>query len=67
VAVEAGFSPQTISDLIKLGCDINARNVDDKTPLHAALLNENEEVFKQLAGHFLESQCQSSTFLIDHP
>jgi ankyrin repeat protein len=50
VAVEAGFSPQTISDLIKLGCDINTRNVDGTTPLHAALLNENEEVFKQLAG-----------------
>ena len=49
IAVEAGFSGQTITDLVNLGCDINAQTVDGTTPLHAAMLNENEEMFKQLA------------------
>jgi lysyl-tRNA synthetase class 2 len=37
------------------------RHVDCAAPRSTARLID------KLAGHFLESQCQSPTFLIDHP
>lgn len=42
VAVEAGFSAETVTSLVKLGCDLNAQTSDGTTPLHACLINEYE-------------------------
>ena len=41
IAVEAGFSAQTIVTLVNFGCDLNAQTSDGSTPLHAAMYNEN--------------------------
>jgi hypothetical protein len=49
IAVEAGFSAQTIVTLASLGCDLDAKSSDGTTPLHAALFTENSELFEQLA------------------
>lgn len=48
VAVEAGFSCQVVIDLINLGCEVDAQTVDGTTALHAAMFNENEQLFIQL-------------------
>jgi len=48
IAVDSGFSSQTVSQLIDLGCDVNAKNADGMTPLHLSYYNNSEVLFKQL-------------------
>ena len=48
IAVDNSFSLETISLLIDLGCDVNAKDTDGNTPLHTSALLENESVFKTL-------------------
>ena len=48
IAVDNSFSLGTISELIDLGCDVNAKDNDGATPLHTSALLENAELFKTL-------------------
>ena len=48
IAVDNSFSLATISLLIDLGCDVNAKDTDGNTPLHTSALIEDESVFKAL-------------------
>ncbi|MFN9899441.1 MAG: hypothetical protein ACK55Z_11755, partial [bacterium] len=41
MAVEAGFSSQTVVTLVNFGCDLNAQTADGTTPLHAAMYTKN--------------------------
>ena len=50
IAVENEFSVETIDKLIKLGCNLNAKNVDGITPLHSAMYSENAPVFEKLVA-----------------
>lgn len=48
IAVENEFSVELIDELVKLGCNLDAKNVDGITPLHSAMYNENSPVFQKL-------------------
>lgn len=48
LAVNSGFSNETIEKLIDLGCDINAAASDGMTALHASYYCENKETFEFL-------------------
>ena len=48
IALENSFTLKTISELIDLGCDVNAQDLDGNTPLHSSVLFENESAFKEL-------------------
>ena len=45
IAVENEFSIELIDELVKLGCNLDAKNVDGITPLHSAMYSENLPVF----------------------
>jgi len=48
IALDNSFSLMTISSLIDLGCDVNAKDSDGNTPLHSSVYCENESAFKEL-------------------
>jgi len=45
IALDNSFSAKTISQLIDLGCDVNARDEDGNTPLHSSVYCENDAAF----------------------
>ena len=47
-AVDNSFSSDTISELIQLGCDVNAQGEDGITALHTSIWCDNKETFKLL-------------------
>ena len=47
-AVDNSFSSDTISELIQLGCDVNAQGEDGMTALHTSIWCDNKETFKLL-------------------
>ena len=48
IAIDNSFSLSTISQLIELGCDVNAQDVDGNTPLHSSMYIDNQPAFEIL-------------------
>ena len=48
IAIDNSFSLGTISQLIELGCDVNAKDVDGNTALTSSMYIDNQPAFEIL-------------------
>ena len=60
IAVDNSFSLATISQLIDLGCDINAKDVDGNTALHSSMYFDNEPAFEILLSRGAKADIEDN-------